>query len=462
MTLSTALPINTRSITQITVNSLFGRYNYELPAEQEHRDELSRAFILYGGNGSGKTTILQLLFNLISPAHNRGHRHFLANVPFKVFAVTLGNHTTIAATRPEPDEGAYTISIQRHGSIIDQAYYEPDLPSRHQERSEDFDRLVSLITALNIDVYFLSEDRKVRSDSLPKEEDDIEVTRRGRLDADFLIAYEEAAHVRRALRGSQWGVSNSLQSAIDRTVSWVNVQAKVASNVGDANANTIYTDVVRRITEASSTGTSNNGDISQLVLRLRELATRSVDFARFGLISPFELDELTRLVAHAPEGTHRIVWDVLQPHVDSMRARLDALQLVQQLVETFVNSVNSFYEDKHLEFDVTSGIKIVSSDGANLPPEVLSSGEKQLLLLLCYTLYARDQASIVIIDEPELSLNVAWQRHLLDALLESTKGSFIQFVLATHSIELLSRHRGHLVPLTRADGSNVRAVRALA
>ncbi|WP_146055604.1 AAA family ATPase, partial [Streptomyces malaysiensis] len=55
--------------------------------------------------------------------------------------------------------------------------------------------------------------------------------------------------------------------------------------------------------------------------------------------------------------------------------------------------------------------------------------------------------TIFVIDEPEISLNVKWQRSLVDALLGCAKGSEIQLILASHSIELLTAHREQVVRL---------------
>ncbi|KHD09288.1 hypothetical protein PN36_34135 [Candidatus Thiomargarita nelsonii] len=86
---------------------------------------------------------------------------------------------------------------------------------------------------------------------------------------------------------------------------------------------------------------------------------------------------------------------------------------------------------------------------------MLSSGEKQLLLLFCNTLIARDKATIFIIDEPEISLNIKWQRQLIRTLLNFTKDSQVQFLFATHSIELLSQYRSNVVKLSNiVDGEN--------
>ena len=79
---------------------------------------------------------------------------------------------------------------------------------------------------------------------------------------------------------------------------------------------------------------------------------------------------------------------------------------------------------------------------------MLSSGEKQLLLLFCNIITAREQASIFIIDEPELSLNVVWQRKLVNALLAFSEGSSIQLILASHSIELLTQYDQNVCDLT--------------
>ncbi|MBK1990990.1 ATP-binding protein, partial [Sphaerospermopsis aphanizomenoides BCCUSP55] len=132
-------------------------------------------------------------------------------------------------------------------------------------------------------------------------------------------------------------------------------------------------------------------------------------------------------------------------------ARFNALQSIQNLLTTFESTINKFFHDKYIKIHVTDGIKIFTDENLELSPDKLSSGEKQLLLLFCNTLTARDKATIFIIDEPEISLNVKWQRQLIDALLELTKGSQVQFILATHSIELLSKYKNHVIKLVKTE-----------
>ena len=94
------------------------------------------------------------------------------------------------------------------------------------------------------------------------------------------------------------------------------------------------------------------------------------------------------------------------------------------------------------------GINIISKTGNKLNSSNLSSGEKQILFLLCNVLISGNTASLFLIDEPELSLNVKWQRKLINSLLEVASDSRCQFIFATHSLEILAKHKNQIVKLS--------------
>ncbi len=68
--------------------------------------------------------------------------------------------------------------------------------------------------------------------------------------------------------------------------------------------------------------------------------------------------------------------------------------------------------------------------------EVLSAGEKQMLSFLCYNAFAN--GACLFIDEPEISLHVDWQRMLFPVLLKQSTGN--QFIVATHSPFIYSKY----------------------
>src|SRR5712691_5540048 len=69
----------------IEVDDLFGLYSYRLGGPDASPEDLSRLLILYGDNGSGKTTILRLVYHMLSKEDDQGHRSYIARVPFRRF-----------------------------------------------------------------------------------------------------------------------------------------------------------------------------------------------------------------------------------------------------------------------------------------------------------------------------------------------------------------------------------------
>ena len=75
----------------------------------------------------------------------------------------------------------------------------------------------------------------------------------------------------------------------------------------------------------------------------------------------------------------------------------------------------------------------ISDSGQTLSLSSLSSGEQQELVLHYDLLFRVPSNTIVLIDEPELSLHVAWQKKFLPELLEIVQLSNFDALVATHS-----------------------------
>ena len=86
-----------------------------------------------------------------------------------------------------------------------------------------------------------------------------------------------------------------------------------------------------------------------------------------------------------------------------------------------------------------TGKKIVRTDNEirfeqiveTLMPYQLSSGEKQMLVILLTVLIEDGQNYVLFMDEPEVSLHVEWQKRLIDLILELNPN--VQIILTTHS-----------------------------
>ena len=71
------------------------------------------------------------------------------------------------------------------------------------------------------------------------------------------------------------------------------------------------------------------------------------------------------------------------------------------------------------------------SYGETISPYKLSSGEKQMLIILLTVLVQNRCPFVLFMDEPEVSLHVEWQQRLLDLMLDLNPNA--QIILTTHS-----------------------------
>ena len=68
-------------------------------------------------------------------------------------------------------------------------------------------------------------------------------------------------------------------------------------------------------------------------------------------------------------------------------------------------------------------------------------GEQHQLILLYELVFNVRKNSLVLIDEPENSLHVAWQRLFIDDLLAIIKAENLQVIVVTHSPQIIGSHR---------------------
>lgn len=117
-------------------------------------------------------------------------------------------------------------------------------------------------------------------------------------------------------------------------------------------------------------------------------------------------------------------------------------------LNNFWKCLKKFMVDKEFSIDTENGeIKIELKEGdinnKFIDVKSLSSGEKQLFILLAETLLQKESTHLFIADEPELSLHIGWQRIILKKILELNPNA--QIVVATHSPEIASEFPENII-----------------
>jgi len=98
------------------------------------------------------------------------------------------------------------------------------------------------------------------------------------------------------------------------------------------------------------------------------------------------------------------------------------------------------HKELHIESDGEMKILLKSKKGAqNSNLYGLSSGEKQIIIMIAHLIFeeAQKPSGVFIIDEPELSLHIAWQEIFVNSIVEASPKT--QFILATHSPSIISK-----------------------
>jgi predicted ATP-dependent endonuclease of OLD family len=97
----------------------------------------------------------------------------------------------------------------------------------------------------------------------------------------------------------------------------------------------------------------------------------------------------------------------------------------------FLDLVDDLFSETGKRIDRTSNELSFMQFGEQLSPYKLSSGEKQMLIILLTALTQDRQPYVLFMDEPEASLHFEWQKRLIDMVLQLNPN--VQIVLTTHS-----------------------------
>jgi predicted ATPase len=104
----------------------------------------------------------------------------------------------------------------------------------------------------------------------------------------------------------------------------------------------------------------------------------------------------------------------------------------------FLFELNSLFEETHkvVDFDKNNAL-IFKKKGKTITPYRLSAGEKQILIILLKAVLQENQPSILLMDEPELSLHLAWQLKLIETIQRINENC--QLIIATHAPGILNK-----------------------
>ena len=414
-------------IQRIRVTKLFGLYDYDIKFKEEPPVKL-----LTGPNGYGKTTLLMAVDHLY-----KGDFWYFHFMSFDSFIVTLPNQEVEVQKinlRPEPlYEGAAVEETDT--DVFEEAIILKDREGNEIERlliSEEYiQRLISSCRRrvsrepgifkdeeLIARYYESLDDEYIQQNckniSLALQEYDTRYLPAQRIYNHGVSQFQPTY---RPLRETYYEIDH-VNDEISRLYRRSQTTFAQASQKIDA---TFISRLVKRNDSYSK---------DELKAKLDTLEKRIDAYKVLNLISDMEVLDYSL----EDESSYEKLKTALSLYVDDMNAKMDKFESLYQKISLYKRVVTSkVLSEKTIDFS-EDGLTVTNVNKKVLRDlHKLSSGEQNLLILYYNLIFKSNSKTILLIDEPENSLHVAWQERMLDDYIEMAKTTGCQIVMATHS-----------------------------
>lgn len=184
-------------------------------------------------------------------------------------------------------------------------------------------------------------------------------------------------------------------------------------------------------------GTETIAAFDEVVLRtrLQEIEEKREALIKIGLLGK-ESEGVAGLIV--PTKTSQANWHVLSLFAEDMEKKLSVFDELKQKMDILNGVITRRFNYKVIAFSAEKGFYFTSDRGQSLSAEKLSSGEQHELVLFYEMLFNVEEDTLVLIDEPELSLHVSWQREFLSDVKEITDLRHFDLLIASHSPDIIS------------------------
>jgi len=188
-----------------------------------------------------------------------------------------------------------------------------------------------------------------------------------------------------------------------------------------------------------------NISAEQVMVEFQQLDKKRQLFHSVGLLA---LEENTDFL----ESTDKFMIPVLMVYIDDSKQKLQIFDNLAQKLKCFLEIINNRFLYKTMSVDKRQGFIFTSTTtGKQIPAIGLSSGEQHELVLFYELLFKTQDNSLILIDEPEISLHISWLNQFIEDLKEVIKWSGMDILIATHSADIISNHWDLTVELEGID-----------
>ena len=366
-------------IRRIKVSKLYGLHNYDISFNEEECVK-----IIHAPNGFGKTTILRLVKAIIERQMQE-----IKRVPFEAFWISFNDN--IALNVKKQDE-KIIYEIQTEDTIRTYAFGEDSESSKEAGIIECLETIKQ-----KMPIYFIDANR------LWLERDDYEADGKTMLPTVLEYAKDLSEWMREAL-----AQSNFCGQELDRNFPSRLMQLMRQENMPDMTDEMIKNE-------------------------LDELEKKRVVLEGAGLFSPAAKPLIEDL-----RGLDDSIRKVLYLYIQDSKEKLKVFENLATKINLLCELINKRFSYKVMEVNMKDGFVFKVPTHEKLKADKLSSGEQNELILMFMLLFKAPRHALILMDEPEISLHIAWQQSFLEDMEAIATLTDIRMMIATHSPDIIN------------------------
>lgn len=432
-------------ITKITVTNLFGIYNHDVPLNMDDRITL-----IHGPNGIGKTILLSMI-----NAFFKSQYSLILKIPFDKLKIYFDNKRYIEISKLNIK--GKNIKKNKKGISMSYKDMKNNKIEEHTSKFIDFYDIPSSLIEDTLDdverigiddwVYTPTNEHLSKHEVIERFEDEISVSfserflrrnfalRKSQDEPNWLKEIKKSVNII-FIKAERLLIQKKYYRGKRDMIPAVKLHSKKIAECIQEKLNE-YASLSQSLDRQFPLKLVKGKIGSKLSIKQLKKKVANLENKRLQLITAGLLEKETKLDSKELSKIDENKRDVLSVYVNDVEEKLGVFDEITKKIELFVNIINNKFLNKKLSIDKKNGFIFHTKENEPLELSNLSSGEQHELVLFFELLFNIKENTLVLMDEPEISLHILWQQKFLEDLQKITKLSNFDILIATHSPQII-------------------------
>lgn len=143
----------------------------------------------------------------------------------------------------------------------------------------------------------------------------------------------------------------------------------------------------------------------------------------------------------------------LKVYVDDFNNKYKVYEELINKLDLYISIINSRLTFKKIKISRDTGIEVINDEHKKIRLSDLSSGEQQEIVLFYKLIFEAPNQSLLLIDEPEISLHIIWQKIFMKDLQKVVDLKDLNVIVATHSPQIINNYWDNQIDLGELYGN---------